>query len=161
MSNTPDTPTYPLLLSLVQTAHAALDQLLQLLLQEQNLLTHNQIDQLAALSLQKHQAASVAETAGERLQTALQSIGVDNDIDVAAWFTRYAPESLEAWQQLRETARQAALYNRSNGQLIETRRQLLDQFVTQLASARGDSLSYSKAGQLRGGSGGSLSRDKI
>ena len=149
------------LLQLVDAARVALDQLLQLLLQEQELLTQNKIDQLAALAAQKQQCASQAEAAGERLQTALGALGVGSDTDVGAWLQQYAPDALEAWQQLRETARQAEIYNRSNGMLIETRRQLLDHFVSQLASARGDALSYSNTGRLRGGSGGSFSRDKI
>ncbi|SMC20556.1 FlgN protein [Andreprevotia lacus DSM 23236] len=154
------TPSSPWLL-LVTTTCNALDQLLQILLHEQNLLTHNQIDQLAGVSLRKQQAANEAEAAGEQLQLALQHAGVTPGTDVTVWFEQHAPEALETWQLLRETARQAELYNRSNGLLIETRRQLLDQFVSQLASARGDALSYSAKGRLTAGGSGSLSRDKI
>ncbi|WP_035055482.1 flagellar export chaperone FlgN [Andreprevotia chitinilytica] len=149
------------LLIFVDAARNALDGLLQLLLQEQELLTHNKIDFLAELSSRKQLAAVAAEQAGAQLRQQFNQAGMPEDADVAQWLTDQAPAALEAWQDLREIARKAELYNRNNGLLIDTRRQLLDQFISQLASSRGDALSYSPRGQLNSGSGGRLSRDKV
>ncbi|WP_432720745.1 flagellar protein FlgN [Jeongeupia wiesaeckerbachi] len=125
--------------------------LVQLLQDEQRCLTHDQPDVLTGLLAEKQKAALAADTAGNALNSAFASLGLENGPAIAEWLSANRPGLLPSWQQLLEQVRQAALLNQCNGKLIESRRQALDTLVYTLAAGQSDALGYSQQGQLQGG----------
>ncbi|GGP19622.1 flagella synthesis protein FlgN [Silvimonas iriomotensis] len=146
---------------LIQNASTALDALLKLLHQEQDCLVNNRIDELGGLLQAKQQAANATEQATGLVEAWFTANGIaTQQADVQRWFEANQPAGVAAWNNLREQARQAAAINRSNGQLIDTRRQLVDGFVADLVQERDDgSQVYSGTGQISGRPG-SITRDK-
>ncbi|MBB5190307.1 flagellar biosynthesis/type III secretory pathway chaperone [Silvimonas terrae] len=148
-------------IELIQNASSALAELLTLLHQEQDCLVNNRIDELGGLLQAKQSAANHTEQTTRLVETWFAEHGIaTHQADVQRWFEANLPEGASAWNTLREQARQAAAINRSNGSLIDTRRQLVDGFVADLVQERNDgSQVYSDTGQLSSRPG-SITRDK-
>jgi flagellar biosynthesis/type III secretory pathway chaperone len=148
-------------IELIQNASTALANLLTLLQQEQDCLVNNRIDELAGLLQAKQLAANATEQSTRLVENWFTANGIaTQQADVQHWFEANLPDGVAAWTALREQARQAAAINRSNGQLIDTRRQLVDGFVADLVQERDDgSQVYSDTGQISGRPG-SITRDK-
>jgi len=142
-------------LELIEKASAALAELLQLLQQEQDCLVSNRIDDLATLISAKQQSAGKTEQATGAVEEWFNANGIaSREADIRQWLAAHLPQGAGAWETLREQARQASAINKSNGQLIDTRRQLVDGFVAELAHERGESTQlYSGSGQLTGRTG--------
>lgn len=149
------------ILPLIIHASTSLARLLEVLHAEQDLLVQNRIDALAPLLPEKQLAAAVADAAARTLQAFLAASSVgNNEAAVHDWIIANAPEALDAWNTLREYARQAAAINRSNGSLIDTRRHLIDGFLHEIASERQDDAQvYSDRGRMHSGAG-TIRRDK-
>ncbi|GHD59933.1 flagellar export chaperone FlgN [Jeongeupia chitinilytica] len=125
--------------------------LVLLLQDEQHCLTHNQPDALAGLLADKQKATLAADAAGNALNSAFTSLGLENGPAIAEWLSANRPGLVAPWQQLLEQVRQAALLNQCNGKLIDARRQALDTLAYSLAAGQSDALGYSQQGQLQGG----------
>ncbi|GAB7128404.1 hypothetical protein JCM19000A_29110 [Silvimonas sp. JCM 19000] len=149
------------ILPLIIHASTTLARLLEVLRGEQDLLVQNRIDGLSALLPEKQQAAALADASARTLQAFLAANGVEgSEAAVRAWLQAHAADALDAWDTLREYARQAAAINRSNGALIDTRRHLIDGFLHDIASERQDDIQvYSERGRMHSGAG-TIRRDK-
>ncbi|AOX99278.1 flagellar export chaperone FlgN [Jeongeupia sp. USM3] len=145
-----DTPDWAALLGAATDTYR---QLVTFLHDEQHCLTQNQPDALATLLQQKQQAALSADAAGNALNGAFASLGLDSGAAIADWLGANRPGLLGPWQQLLEQVRQAELLNQCNGRLIESRKHALDTLVYTLAAGQDDALGYSEQGQLQGGMG--------
>ncbi|AZN36533.1 flagella synthesis protein FlgN [Iodobacter ciconiae] len=133
---------------LLTQAISSMQALLGLLKKEQNYLVANQLDPLLVLTTEKQAMAVDAEQAGQALSQFFAAQGGDPQNDVSRWFTEQHPDALGQWQALLEITRQAAAFNSSNGQLIETRQQLINGFMQQILDSSHNRPLYAPDGKL-------------
>lgn len=129
---------------------AALERMIALLQQEQEVLTRARIEQLAEISDQKaRQVAQLEHLTAERRSLMLARNIPDDGSAISDWLSRHEPDLLETWQTLIDLARQAAQYNRSNGRLIASREEANRALMGLLLNERSvEDTGYTADGQL-------------
>lgn len=131
----------------------------ELLQQEQSLLTENSIDQLQSLAEKKSAHAVRLNELNEVCRRLLgKVIPTPDNTAIAAWFETNSKEGLALWQEVRALAEQAWQLNQINGELILMKQRLNQQLLTALTRAVNQANLYGSDGQTNfsPGSGRSL-----
>lgn len=131
--------------------HDRLEQLTVLLVRERELLGEGRIDgeALGTLASEKQQVLSTLAEFEERRRAAQASLGYGRSMDGDERAAR-DQGCLEAWERMRDRAREAAQINQSNGQLINLRLTCNQRLLNDLRALAGRDL-YGPDGQARGG----------
>lgn len=128
---------------------AGLELVISLLHEEQETLTRARIDQLAIISENKSRAiANLEHFSVERRALMMARNIPDDGSAISEWLTQHEPALLETWETLIDLARQAAQYNRSNGQLIASREEANRALMNLLLSERDTDNGYTADGRL-------------
>lgn len=127
-----------------------LDQLLVLLKKEQKLLTERRLDELLPLLDEKTILIRRLEECSQARRQAFESEQVTDQADtIRSWLHVHQPTLQQQWEQLLENARAAELINRTNGQLINTRQEIEQQFLQQSVMPNSaESSSYTADGRI-------------
>lgn len=126
---------------------AGLERLLVILHDEQTILTGAHIDRLADLLPRKSQLLIELENATNARQAVFQKIGItDHPDSINTWMASAGPELQAKWEALIALARQAAHFNRSNGQLIQNREEAQRIFLNSLTKT--DDTAYTANGRV-------------
>jgi len=132
---------------------------IELLQQEQTLLTENKTDALLTLAAQKSALAVSLNQLAENRRSLLnnQLPEYDNDA-IQTWLTTHSREGLTRWQELGILAEQARQLNRINGELIQMKLRHNQQTLAALTKAARKADLYGPDGQhsFTPGSGRSL-----
>ena len=141
---------------------AAVRSFVDLLQQEQNLLTENSIDPLMMLAEQKStHAAQLGELAGVRhrlMRTCLPELTAPA---ILAWFKVNSAEGLVLWQEISALAEQARQLNHINGELIQMKLRHNQQLLTALSRAVNQANLYGPDGQTNFSAGGGRSLGSV
>lgn len=131
---------------------AGLERVIAILHEEQETLTRARIDHLADISENKSRAIAELEhlTAERRVLMLARNIPDDGSA-ISDWLTQHEPALLETWKTLIDLARQAAQYNRSNGQLIASREEANRALMSLLLAERETENGYTADGRLSHG----------
>lgn len=131
--------------------HGRLEQLTALLVRERELLGEGRIDgeALDVLAVEKQQVLSMLADCEERRRTTQVNLGYSRGADGDEPAAR-DQGCLEAWQRMRDRAREAAQLNQFNGQLINLRLTCNQRLLNGLRALAGKDL-YGPDGQARGG----------
>ncbi len=152
-------PACPELLTALTEEHLAVRRFVELLQQEQQLLTENSMDPLLILADQKSTLAirlnGLAEVRGRLLATYLPTTDLSA---IQSWFAANSKEGLARWQEIRTLAEQARQLNHINGELIKMKLRHNQQLLTALNRAVSNASLYGPDGQtsFTPGSGRSL-----
>ena len=135
----------------LRSQHGRLEQLTALLVRERELLGEGRIDgqALGALATEKQQVLSTLAESEERRRAAQASLGYGRGADGDEPAAR-DQGCLEAWERMRDRARDAAQLNQFNGQLINLRLTCNQRLLNDLRALAGKDL-YGPDGQARGG----------
>ena len=155
MTQTPNTQ----LLTALSNELGAVRIFIELLQQEQNLLTENKTDSLLTLAEQKSALAVSLNQFAEKRRALLNNQLPESDNDaIQSWLTTHSPEGLAHWQEIRILAEQARQLNRINGELIQMKLRHNQQTLAALTQAARKADLYGPDGQhsFAPGSGRSL-----
>jgi flagella synthesis protein FlgN len=147
------------LLAAMAEERAAVHSFVDLLQQEQNLLTENSIDPLMMLAEQKStRAAQLGELAELRHRLMLTFLPELTATAILDWFKVNSAEGLVLWQEISALADQARQLNRINGELIQMKLRHNQQLLAALSRAVNQANLYGPDGQTNfsTGSGRSL-----
>jgi len=133
--------------SALEAEITGLERLLVVLHDEQSILVGAHIDRLADLLPLKSRLLTELETATAARREALQTAGVpDHAAGIADWIAATAPELKPRWEKLLALAHEAAHFNRSNGQLIQSREEAQRIFMGSLAKT--EDTAYTATGRV-------------
>lgn len=136
------------ILSALSDERASAQIFVELLQQEQSLLTENSIDQLLNLAEKKSAHALRLNELNEVCRRLLgKFIPKLNDTTIVAWFETNSKEGLALWQEIRVLAEQARQINQINGELIQMKQRLNQQLLTALTRAVNQANLYGSDGQ--------------
>ncbi len=147
------------LLAALKEEQASLQSFVELLRQEQKMLTEGSIDGLLELAEKKSNHAlkiyKVAEARHRLLQGLVSELTAQN---IQNWLEKNSRESLGLWQSIRILGDQAQELNRINGELIQAKLRHNQQLLGALSRAVNQASLYGPNGQTSfpGGSGRSL-----
>ncbi|ADL55067.1 flagella synthesis protein FlgN [Gallionella capsiferriformans] len=130
-----------------------------LLLQEQSLLTENSIDPLLILAEKKSaEAVRLNELAESRRRLLEKYVGVLSSAAIQSWLEAHNHECLLIWQEICTLAAQAGQLNNVNGELIQMKLRHNQQSLTALTRAVSQANLYGPDGQTNfsAGTGRSL-----
>ncbi|MEI7456844.1 MAG: flagellar protein FlgN [Nitrosomonadales bacterium] len=130
-----------------------------LLQQEQQLLTENSIDLLLMLAEKKStDAVRLNELAETRRRLLEKQVGALSSATIQAWFESHDRECLLIWQEICTLAVQAGQLNNINGELIQMKLRHNQQSLTALTRAVSQANLYGPDGQTNfsAGTGRSL-----
>jgi len=147
------------ILSALSEERASAQSFVELLQQEQSLLTENSIDQLLNLAEKKSAHALRLNELNEVCRRLLgKFIPKLDNTTIATWFETNSKEGLALWQEIRVLAEQARQINQINGELIQMKQRLNQQLLTALTRAVNQANLYGSDGQTNfsPGSGRSL-----
>ncbi len=131
---------------------ASLERVISILHDEQEMLARARIDHLADIAENKSRAiAELEHFTAERRALMLARNIPDDGSAISDWLTRHEPALLETWETLIDLARQAAQYNRSNGQLISSREEANRALMSLLLAERETDNGYTADGRLSHG----------
>jgi flagella synthesis protein FlgN len=150
------------LLAAMAEERAAVRSFVDLLQQEQNLLTENSIDPLMMLAEQKStRAAQLGELAEVRHRLMLACLPELTAPAILAWFKVNSAESLVLWQEISTLAEQARQLNHINGELIQMKLRHNQQLLTALSRAVNQANLYGPDGQTNFSAGGGRSLGSV
>lgn len=147
------------ILSALSDERASALSFVDLLQQEQGLLTENSIDQLQHLAEKKSAHAVSLNELNEVCRRLLgKVIPVPDNAGIAAWLQANCKQGLVFWQEIRVLTEQARQINQINGELIQMKQRLNQQLLTALTRAVNQANVYGSDGQTNfsSGSGRSL-----
>lgn len=128
---------------------AALERVVALLHDEQRVLTHARIEQLADISEQKSRAVAELENLTATRRALVQAREIPDDGSaISAWLSSHEPALLETWETLIDLAREASQLNKSNGKLIAGREEANRTLLNLLLADHEAGDSYSADGHL-------------
>ena len=146
------------LLATLTEEHAAVLSFVDLLQQEQKLLTENSIDPLVLLAEQKSTRATQLNNVAEiRHRLLLAIIPKLTAPAILNWLKINSKEGLALWQTIRALADQARELNRINGELIQMKLRHNQQLLTALSRAVNQANLYGPDGQTNFSTGGGRS----
>ncbi|MFA6970913.1 MAG: flagellar protein FlgN [Gallionella sp.] len=152
-------PACPELLKALSEELLAVRSFVELLQQEQELLTENSIDQLLVVAEKKSARAIALNDLAEICRRLLEQSApsADNAI-IQSWFETNCREGLPLWQEIRALANQSRQLNQINGELIQMKLRHNQQTLTALTRAVSQANLYGRDGQTNfsAGSGRSL-----
>lgn len=131
----------------------------ELLQQEQRLLTENQTEPLLGIAEQKSLLATQLNQLSEsRIKLLNKHISDLTNEAIHSWLTENSADGLQKWQEIRELAEQARQLNRVNGELIQMKLRFNQQTLATLSQAVSKADLYGPDGQrsFAPGSGRSL-----
>lgn len=124
------------LLAVLTREVGAVRAFVELLQQEQRLLTENQSEPLLALAEQKSlQAINLNRLGDQRISALRQLVPEVTNEAIESWLTTNSAEGHAKWQQIRELAEQARQLNRVNGELIQMKMRHNQQTLVTLTQA--------------------------
>ena len=113
-------PENPELLAALTNELGAVSAFVELLQQEQSLLTENQTDKLLVLAEQKSfQAINLNQVAEVRRRLLRNHLPDPTHDAIQAWLTTHSAAGLALWQKIYVLAEQAQQINHINGELIQ------------------------------------------
>lgn len=135
--------------SAIEDELAALEKMVALLQQEQEVLAHARIDQLADITENKTRLVAELETLTSRRRAVMSGREIPDDGSaIAEWLATHEPATLPVWQNLIELARQAAQRNNGNRQLLASREEANRNLMRVLLEEQDAESSYSANGRL-------------
>lgn len=147
------------LLAALSNELGAVRTFVELLQQEQRLLTENQTDPLLILAEQKSfRAVSLNQLAGVRRRLLRNALPDPTSDAIQAWLTTHSAAGLALWQQIRALAEQSQQINKVNGELIQMKLRHNQQSLAALSQAVHKADLYGPDGQhsFKPGGGRSL-----
>lgn len=147
------------LLAALSNELCAVRTFVELLQQEQRLLTENQTDKLLILAEQKSfQAIGLNQVAEVRRRLLRHNLPDPTSDAIQAWLTTHSTAGLALWQQIRSLAEQSQQINKVNGELIQMKLRHNQQSLAALSQAVHKADLYGPDGQhsFKAGSGRSL-----
>ncbi len=130
----------------------SLEKVIILLKQEQDLLARARIDELASLTQAKISTVTQLEQLSTARKAQMSALDIPDDGSaISAWLGKHDPLALESWETLLEMAKQAAQYNRSNGQLLASREEANRALMNILISQQEAETAYNADGLLSHG----------
>lgn len=131
---------------------AGLERVIAILHEEKETLTRARIDHLAEIAQTKSQAIAELELLSAERRALMQARNIPDDGSaISDWLTQHEPDLLETWETLIDLARQAAQYNRANGQLISHREEANRALMSLLLAERDTDNGYTADGRLSHG----------
>ncbi|WP_177187725.1 flagella synthesis protein FlgN [Formivibrio citricus] len=128
---------------------ACLEQVVALLKKEQEVLASARIDQLSDITNNKTRLVAELENFSAVRLALMQTHNIPDDGSaIAGWLATHAPSSLDLWKTLIDLARQAAAYNRSNGQLLSGREEANRNLMRILLAEQDAETGYSADGRI-------------
>ncbi|WP_255989877.1 flagella synthesis protein FlgN [Chitinolyticbacter albus] len=150
-------PGRPQLAALLADLEQALNRFNALLEEEEQVLTLARIDALSQLTQDKLTASGQLEARFQAFRAFAEFSGMPltppHLLDEA--LAAYDAEIAAQWQRIRAQSQAAKVRNASNGRLIDTRRNLNDRLIAELAQTRETPQLYGEDGRVRSLGGGS------